>query len=661
MLLIVFFTALVLANAQLAESQISGVKFLSDSVQGFHCWESAYGYRFPSKKGAIIPCGSGDTLSGLRIKGGRGVGEIACFVRMPFTNRSTIWQRFYLVIDSVMPFADQTVEERLYFVTYSVNERFYGNKSLPLVSLYAVRNIDGEYSLQALIRPSAKITRNFDCNAPLTTGKKYCIESMLSFWGADSAEFSLFIDGVRVGLDRFVFTNPITFFEMRVANSTMGASEWNIKMYDIAISDKRLHSIPSAPEGLIHSVKQDSVVLLTDKFMSTYQHEYVSDIEWELYSALNPVYPVIRLKSSGALESDSMAVPFYLDAGHYWFRVRRINNFGVVGEWSNADSFSIAYQREKPAIIKDAYFSGEKADKRAEFIRRDVWYCFNLKLEKNTGWNTYAYAIVNVHHKNFCYGGPMNKGGPFVRDSNIVFNLSLFGGNAFFEKNREGSHYSEKIIQGSVGKFIDATEGKFSVDSTNGVVKLRVRLPDGAVFGTWGIRCFVFDTSGNMSNFYMDSVVVKEPYPVSLGLLQRRLIVSFGLFFLILIGIYYAAKKGRWAKKSVEEKEFSDEYIRICNFLRENISEKNRAEDVYKALKIGKNRFYQIMKSNEAEYSKLLNTLKVEKAKQIMQETDKNISEISFEIGYNNSAYFAKVFKEIVGIAPNEFIKQIRK
>ena len=53
----------------------------------------------------------------------------------------------------------------------------------------------------------------------------------------------------------------------------------------------------------------------------------------------------------------------------------------------------------------------------------------------------------------------------------------------------------------------------------------------------------------------------------------------------------------------------------------------------------------------------LLITHRIEKAKQLMMETDKPIQEISEEVGYTNYNSFNRAFKNVVGVAPSDYRK----
>ena len=59
--------------------------------------------------------------------------------------------------------------------------------------------------------------------------------------------------------------------------------------------------------------------------------------------------------------------------------------------------------------------------------------------------------------------------------------------------------------------------------------------------------------------------------------------------------------------------------------------------------------------------SEIIETRKLIEAKNLLISTDKTISEIGFELGYNEKAYFTTVFKKKSGQTPSEFRDEMRK
>jgi len=59
--------------------------------------------------------------------------------------------------------------------------------------------------------------------------------------------------------------------------------------------------------------------------------------------------------------------------------------------------------------------------------------------------------------------------------------------------------------------------------------------------------------------------------------------------------------------------------------------------------------------------SEIIETRKLIEAKNLLASTDKSISEIGFELGFNEKAYFTTVFKKKSGQTPTEFREEMKK
>lgn len=65
-----------------------------------------------------------------------------------------------------------------------------------------------------------------------------------------------------------------------------------------------------------------------------------------------------------------------------------------------------------------------------------------------------------------------------------------------------------------------------------------------------------------------------------------------------------------------------------------------------------------IKKQTGKTFKQFLNLLRISEAKRLLTETDLQVSEIAFKVGYGNVSHFNRVFKEHENCAPNDFRKQ---
>ncbi len=60
-------------------------------------------------------------------------------------------------------------------------------------------------------------------------------------------------------------------------------------------------------------------------------------------------------------------------------------------------------------------------------------------------------------------------------------------------------------------------------------------------------------------------------------------------------------------------------------------------------------------------FNNYLTEVRINKAKQLMRNTNRSIKEISFDTGFNSQPYFCMVFKKLEGISPSEYIQSLNR
>ena len=112
-------------------------------------------------------------------------------------------------------------------------------------------------------------------------------------------------------------------------------------------------------------------------------------------------------------------------------------------------------------------------------------------------------------------------------------------------------------------------------------------------------------------------------------------------------------------KKRYIEKAQVDKIKKIHDFLISNLDKKITIEMLSKKYNIGTTPLKIYFKEiyGEPIYT-YLKDYKIHRALHLLEETNKNISEIAGIVGYDNSSKFAKVFKDKLGCTPTEYKKQ---
>lgn len=110
------------------------------------------------------------------------------------------------------------------------------------------------------------------------------------------------------------------------------------------------------------------------------------------------------------------------------------------------------------------------------------------------------------------------------------------------------------------------------------------------------------------------------------------------------------------AINSIKKQEENPVIKKIVGYINENLSEDISLEDM--ASYAGVSSFYLSKLFKEEKGVTFINFLtdrRLEKAQQLLRNTDKSIKEITAETGYNDQNYFSRLFKNKFGISPKEF------
>lgn len=107
-----------------------------------------------------------------------------------------------------------------------------------------------------------------------------------------------------------------------------------------------------------------------------------------------------------------------------------------------------------------------------------------------------------------------------------------------------------------------------------------------------------------------------------------------------------------------------DDIAKALAYLDSNYMNITSLNDVAKHINLNKSYFSQIFKREIKEnFTVYLTKLRIDKAKDLLSESDTKVYEVSSLVGIENYRYFSKVFKELTGLTPIEYRKrsQVRK
>lgn len=95
---------------------------------------------------------------------------------------------------------------------------------------------------------------------------------------------------------------------------------------------------------------------------------------------------------------------------------------------------------------------------------------------------------------------------------------------------------------------------------------------------------------------------------------------------------------------------------RVMQFLLENRFQKITLEQAASTANLSKEAFCRFFKlRTRRTFTQYLIQLRINEAQKLLQETDLGISEIAFQVGFENLSYFNRSFKNLTGQSPRQF------
>lgn len=105
------------------------------------------------------------------------------------------------------------------------------------------------------------------------------------------------------------------------------------------------------------------------------------------------------------------------------------------------------------------------------------------------------------------------------------------------------------------------------------------------------------------------------------------------------------------------DKDFLEKVFRI---IEENVLLKNfSTNDLYAEMNMSQSTFYRKLQSLiGTSPNELIRKIKIQVACRLLCEKNLNISEIAYDLGFNDPKYFSNIFRKEMGMSPTEYIRQ---
>jgi AraC family transcriptional activator of pobA len=236
-------------------------------------------------------------------------------------------------------------------------------------------------------------------------------------------------------------------------------------------------------------------------------------------------------------------------------------------------------------------------------------------------------------------------------------------------------------IEGTLEHFIDYKVTKIDAPFVSFVTKGKVHrvIPhaiDGK-FRMWVMRFkseFIPDTTFQLYSYYHDHANIKmksgECFNRMVGLCEminyemQQEVPDFSVVRHLLSAIFAMLESER-RKLDDGDVNMKTQNITFKNFLKileENFRRPEGVEYYAEKLFMSSRNLNLICQSIlHQSVSEIIELRKLIEAKNLLINTDKSVSEIGFELGYNEKSYFTNVFKKKTGQTPTEFREEMRK
>jgi AraC-like DNA-binding protein len=176
------------------------------------------------------------------------------------------------------------------------------------------------------------------------------------------------------------------------------------------------------------------------------------------------------------------------------------------------------------------------------------------------------------------------------------------------------------------------------------------------VFGVF--RCFflnLLEESDGFVHVGLLGPVVLSPHPCTTSSHQETL----GVVRIFLFGSEEEKEVRQTEAPAEEPQKKEDKFIiRFREYIEQHMSDSNLGvETIGMELGLSRVQLYRKVKALTGQSPvELLRTVRLHKARRLLQDSVKSISEVAYEVGFTSPSYFTKCFKDEFGVSPSELI-----
>ncbi|TRX50651.1 helix-turn-helix domain-containing protein [Fulvivirga sp. M361] len=139
---------------------------------------------------------------------------------------------------------------------------------------------------------------------------------------------------------------------------------------------------------------------------------------------------------------------------------------------------------------------------------------------------------------------------------------------------------------------------------------------------------------------------------------QSNHILTLGLKQLIILFIQARGKSGHLTQH--KDYLLGDRLTFIGQYIRLNLTGNLTIENLAKKIHMSQPNFFRVFKNHYGQTPmEFINRERIQKACELLKIPEKSVTDVCFDVGYNNVSYFIKQFKIYYGFTPNQFKKEM--
>lgn len=99
--------------------------------------------------------------------------------------------------------------------------------------------------------------------------------------------------------------------------------------------------------------------------------------------------------------------------------------------------------------------------------------------------------------------------------------------------------------------------------------------------------------------------------------------------------------------------------LKVRNSVEKNLSDENFGiQELCQDLAVSRTQLHRKLKTITGKStSQVIRSIRMAKAKSLLEASDLNVSEVGYEVGFTNNSHFTQAFKEEFGMPPSYFKK----